>query len=326
MKWKRVLPIALIAVLVLVAIGIYIVNMPPKIGIAIHDLSDSAAREYAQALEESLTARGYAVTVEDAKNDQSLQNQQIAAWAKGHYAAVIVSPVMVSAASETAEMAKQADMPIIFINKPVSYAALAVWEKVSYVGNPVNLWGECLGNAVLSLPEQGDINGDGVISYLLVQDDPENAQKQAGITQLLQTLGSGEKTFKEIRKIATNGQKSESNALCAQSLAQYGKDIEVVICDSEAGVLGAEQAIVEGGRVVGGDIYLVSLADTQQVLREIVWGNVNAVVYRDFKALAVKTAEVLKLLLDGEATENTHLVDCVTVTPENVISYLTFTE
>ena len=326
MNWKRVLPIALIIALALGAIGIYIVNVPPQIGIAIHDLSDSAAREYAQALEKELTDQGYAVTVEDAKNDQSLQNQQIAAWAKDHYAAVIVSPVMVSAASETAEIAKQAELPIVFINKPVSYGALAVWDKVGYVGNPVNLWGERLGNAVLSLPAQGDINGDGVISYLLVQDNPENVQKQNGINLLLETLQTGDKTLNEIRKIDIDSLQSESNAQCAQTLARYGKDIEVVICDSDAGVLGAEQAIVDGGRVVGGDIYLVSLADTQQVLMEIARGKINAVVYRDFGTLAAKTAEMLKLLLEDQSNENTYLVDCVTVTVENVIPYLTLTE
>ena len=327
MNWKRVLPIALIAIVVIgAAAGIYIGLKPQKVGIAIHDMSDPVAKEYALVLQEELKAQGYVVTVEDAKNDQSLQNAQIEKWAKKKYAAVIVSPVMVSAASETVEIVNQANVTIIFIHKPVSFAALAAWDKVSYVGNTINVWGKCLGDAVLGLPNEGDINGDGVVSYLLVQDNPENIQKKGGTNALLQTLQTGEKAVKEIKQITTNAMESESSSLCAQAIAQYGKDIEVVICDSEASVLGAMQAIQEGGRVVGGDIYLVSTADTQQVFTEVAKGKITAVVHRDFGTLAQKTAEALKLFLNDQTTEQRYLIDCVTLTGENAVSYLTFAE
>lgn len=324
MNRKRILPIALIALVIIgVIVGICIgASGPQKVGICVHDLSDQGAKEYAELLYSRLSIDGYEVSLTDAKNDQSLQNSQIEEWSKEKYAAVIISPVMVSAVAETVEIAKASDMPILFINKPVSSVAFRDFEKACYVGSPDGQWGNLLGEAILDLPDQADMNGDGVISYLLAQDHSENAQKQSGVNDLLQTLQSANVNTNQIRQFFIESMQSESNTRCAQALAQYGKDIEIIICDSEAGVLGAMQAVKDGGRVVGRDIYLVSTADTQQVLQEVEKGNITAVIHRDRNSLIKKTAEVLKQLLEGLSPEAVNLVDYVTLTPENASHYL----
>jgi len=292
------------------------------VGIAVHDLSDPATAEYVKLLQNRLIKEGYEVTVTDARNDQSLQNQQIQTFIKEKYAAAVISPVMTSAISETLDIAKQGELPVVLIGKEIPDDALGLYDTAAYVGNPANQWGALLANAVLSQPDKGDINGDGAISYLLVQDDPENVQKQGGIETMLQTLRNGELQLKEIRQITTGGEQSESDIRCAESLAQFGKDIEVIICDSAPNALGADQAIKDGGRQVGRDIYLVAAGDTQQLLNEVVKGKLSAVVHRDFPALADKTAEVVKQFVEEQSPAKVNLVNYVTVTPENVVSYI----
>lgn len=323
MNWKKVLPIVLAIVVVLgAACTAYFLTRPAKVGIAVHDLSDPATAEYVQLLQSRLSKEGYAVTVVDAKNDQSLQNQQLRTFIKEKYAAAIVSPVMISAITETMEIIKQDQLPVVFVGKEIQEDVFAGYDKAAYVGNPENQRGALLGNAVLNLPDQGDINGDGAISYLLVQDNPENVQKQADIQSMLQTLQKEDLQLKEIRTITTGGEQSESEARCAQSLAQFGKDIEVVICDSAAGALGADKAIQDGGRGVGIDVYLVAAGDTQQILKEIMTGKISAVIHRNHPALADKTAEVVKQFVEEKSPEKVNLVDYVAVTPENVVSYI----
>lgn len=325
MNWKRVLPVALIALVVIGAVmGIFFLGGTDekKVGITVHDLSDLVAREYAELLYSRLTKEGYTVTVVDGGNDQSKQNQQIQNWIEEKYDAVIISPVMVSGVTETLEIAKEAKLPVVLIGKEIPGDALAVYDRVSYVGNPADQWGAMGAEAILQWQQDGDMNGDGMISYLLVQDDPANAQKQSGIRSLMETLQNAGKTLNEIRQITTGGNQAESNALCAQSIAQFGKDIEVVICDSDAGVLGAKQAIQDGGRETGRDIYIVSPADTQQVLQEVAGGKISAVIHRNFPALTEKTVEVLKQLMGKETPEKVNLIDHVTVTPENAPDYI----
>jgi len=325
MNWKRILPAALIALVVIgVAVSIFAdTTAEKKVGIAIHDLSDQAAKEYAELLYSRLTEEGYEVMIANGKNDQSLQNQQIKDWIKEKYAAVIISPVMISAASETVDIAKEGNLPVVFIGKEFPGDALSVYDRVAYVGTHAEQWGRLEKEAISQWQQGGDMNGDGSISYLLVQDDPENVQKQHSIWNIMQSLQDEDKALKEIKQITTGGSQSESNALCSQRIAEFGKDIEVIICDSDAGVLGAKQAIQDGGRAVGRDIYLISTAaDTQQALKAVADGEISAVVHRDFRALNEKTVEVLQLLIHKKSPEKANFIDCVTVTSANVEPYI----
>ena len=326
MNWKRVLPVTLIALVILcVVVGVFVgTTGEKKVGITVHDLSDQPAREYAELLYSRLTQEGYMVTVVDAANDQSKQNQQIENWIAEKYDALIVSPVMVSAVAETLDIAKQAKLPVVLIGKEIPDDALAVYDKAAYVGNPTKQWGQLGADVILQWQHSGDMNGDGAISYLLAQDNPDNTQKQDNIQVLMQRLQDAELTLNEIRQITTGGNQVESKALSAQSIANFGKDIEIVICDSDGSVLGAKRAIEDSGRVVDRDIYIISAADTQQTMQEVAANKISAVIHRNFPALCEKTAEVLKLLMEKKSPEKVNTIDYVVVTPENAEDYITF--
>ena len=77
--------------------------------------------------------------------------------------------------------------------------------------------------------------------------------------------------------VRKTGSCTGADTINTASLAQFGKDIEVVICDSAAGALGADKAIQDGGRGVGIDVYLIAAGDTQQILKEIMTGKISAV-------------------------------------------------
>ena len=74
MDRKRILPIALIALVIIgVIVGICAGSSgEKKVGICVHDLSDQTTKEYAEVLYSRLSIDGYAVSLVDAKNDQSL--------------------------------------------------------------------------------------------------------------------------------------------------------------------------------------------------------------------------------------------------------------
>ena len=56
-----------------------------------------------------------------------------------------------------------------------------------------------------------------------------------------------------------NWDQATAQQLVANSLSQYGDDVEVVFCNNDAMALGALQSIEAAGRTVGEDIYLVGV-------------------------------------------------------------------
>ena len=69
------------------------------------------------------------------------------------------------------------------------------------------------------------------------------------------------------------GIRQQAQQLVANSLGQYGNDVEVVFCNNDAMALGALQAIEAAGRTVGEDIYLVGVDALTEALENVLAGN-----------------------------------------------------
>ena len=110
--------------------------------------------------------------------------------------------------------------------------------------------------------------------------------------------------------------------LCAKSLAELGKDIEVIFCNTDTMALGAFEAIQDGGWMVGTDIYLVSIGGNQKVLEHIQQGRMTGTVMEDIPAQVQKTADVILRLFQGESVEQIYYVDYLKITQKNVMLHI----
>ena len=145
-----------------------------SIGICIYKFDDNFMTTYRKNLEDSLKAKGYDVTIVDGNNDQAKQTEQINTFISQGVDALIINPVMTTAADAIVNQVKAAGIPTVFINREPTAEIMQLWDKIAYVGCDAAQSGTFQGELILETANKGDINGDGVISYIMIQGDPEN--------------------------------------------------------------------------------------------------------------------------------------------------------
>ncbi len=309
--------------LILVLLVVFFGNQGPmRIGICIYELDDPIAKKYAQALEEKLLAEGYEVFVRDAKNDQSTQNKQIAELLEAGVDGLIINPVMTSALEDIVDGLKEADIPVIFANREPEQAIIEHSEKFVYVGTDITQLGTRQAEMVLALPDKGDVNGDGVISCVILQDISDSVDTTIRTRGFVDAMINQSAKADVLRYLSGEGDYVIGRGVFARALSELGKDIEVVISNNDRMALGALEAITDGGRSVGKDIYLLGMDAGKEALIKLQNGLLTGTVAEDVSTMAIKTQDILKQLLSEEKTEERHYVAPVAVTRENAEEWM----
>lgn len=293
-----------------------------KIGICIHDGKDAFETEYAQSLCTQLTNSGYAVTLKDARRDQTVQNRYIRQWIDEGYDALILSPVITAAADNLVTQLRNARIPVIFICREPDGAVLSEWDQVCYVGCDLSQPGAQLAQQVLALPEHGDINGDGTVSCLLIQNTPDRMDTHLRTQALRKTFAASDASFQILDTLYTGSDSARSQALCAGSLARLGPQIDAILCSSVPLAQGALNAVKAADRVPGQDIYLFCAGGTEAILKQVADKQLTGTVIRSPRLQAELTVQTLACLLTGQPVQQRYYADHIPVTAENVHEFL----
>lgn len=294
------------------------------VGICIYKFDDAFMTTYRNQLQSILEGKGYEVTIVDGNNDQSKQNEQINTFITQGVDALIINPVMTSAADQIIATVKDADIPTVLINREPTADQMSAYEKLVYVGCDAAQSGTFQGELILETENQGDINGDGKISYIMIQGDPENIDAQLRTEYSVKALTDAGKTVEQLNLTRGDWDREKGQTIAANDLAQFGDEIEVIFCNNDDMAIGALQAIQSAGRTVNEDIYLVGVDALDAALNEVENGNMTGTVLNDANAQATKAVECMEGLLNGDtyaAGEQSVYVDYVKVTPENVAQF-----
>lgn len=283
----------------------------PKIGLCLSQGIEKNAGH--QALKERLNAVGYGVVVTDAKNDQTKQDSQISRLLAEEYDLLIVEPVMTAAAGQIIAQAKEAKVPVLFIDREPAQEALEAWDQVCYIGSDAAQPGVLQGQIILQTPDRGDINGDGIVTYIVISGPADHLDAQLRTEYCCKALT--DQGIEVIRLDAGCGDWTQSGGkrVCEYALSQYGKDIEVIFCNNDAMALGAWTAIQDGGRTVGEDIYLVGIGGDKTALDMVQSGGMTGTVAADPQGLAAQVELTAIDLLNGNVVEKRQYIDYVEV-------------
>ena len=295
------------------------------IGVCIYKFDDAFMTTYRNALQEILEDKGYTVTVVDGNNDQAKQNEQINTFITQGVDALIINPVMTSAAATIISTVKSADIPTVLINREPTADEMAAYDKLVYVGCDARQSGTMQGELILDTPTKGDINGDGKVSYIMIQGDPENIDAQYRTEFSVKALTDAGMEVEQLNLTRGDWDREKGQTICANDLAQFGDKIEVVFCNNDDMAIGALQAIQAAGRKVNEDIYLVGVDALDAALNEVQAGNMTGTVLNDANAQASTAVECMEALLGGTtyaAGQQSVYVDYVKVTPDNVGDFM----
>ncbi len=291
-----------------------------RIGICAYDLSDEHEKLCVTQLQSLLQQKQYKVEVLDAGSDQSVQNRQVKDLLNRGCDGLLLSPVMPDAIAELVLAAKEKQVPMIFYDREPAKEILSLWDRTCYVDCDPIQSGILQGRLALQLPDCGDINGDGKVAYMILRDDDTCNDSVLRGQNAEQTLNAAVETLPLGNHCVGVTQQKAAEAFSLY-LAQYGKDVEVVICTSDVVAMGAWQAIADGGRTVGTDIYLIGADGDGKALQKIMAGEMSGTVLCDSKTLAVKLAQLLDDILQQPLTEKRYTIDHVAVTKENAADY-----
>ena len=297
-----------------------------KVGVCIYQFSDNFMTLFRTELEDYLVKLGFSkenITIQDGQNDQATQSNQIDAFISDGVDVLIINPVNTSSAETITDKVVDAGIPLVYINREPGEDEEARWDEngwdVTYVGCDARQSGTFQGEIISDLGLDAiDKNGNGKIDYVMIEGDPENVDAKYRTEFSIKALEDAGLEVECLDDQVGNWDQATAQQLVANSLSQYGDDVEVVFCNNDAMALGALQSIEAAGRTVGEDIYLVGVDALTEALDNVASGKMTGTVFNDHFSQSHAAAIAAANYLTG--TENEHYIGCdyVKVTADNV--------
>ena len=233
------------------------------------------------AMNEAFAAAGVKYQDYDANNSQTTQTEQIQTAITKGASALVVNIVDASSDDATQailDMAKNANLPIVFFNRSVSEAIVSSYDKAAYVGTDYtmagHMQGKMIGDYVLANYDALDLNADGSISYVMFKGQEGNmeadARTQFGVEDadaVLTAAGKPALVFYDDANAAKylldqNGAWSAAQGqehmqtLLSKYNVDNGNMVELVIANNDDMALGAISALQAAGFNTEGKTYI----------------------------------------------------------------------
>ena len=297
------------------------------------DVYISSVRAY---MDSALTAMGVVYNNYDGAGNQTTQTEQIDTAITNGANLLIVNIVENSsddAAQNAADAAKAAGIPIVFFNRDFGAGVINSYDDAVFVGTDApeagHMQGELVAETLLANYDAYDLNGDGVISYVMFKGQEGNveadARTQFGVEDAdtaLVAAGKEKLAFYDANNaskylVDQNGNWSAAAATEYMDtiLAEYneanGNMIELVIANNDDMAAGAVSSLQTAGYNTGEadakviPVFGVDAVDSAKAL--INEGKMTGTIMQDAEGMAnticalVANVQAAKGLMDGIA-------------------------
>lgn len=296
-----------------------------KVGISIYQFADNFMTLYRNELQNYLVnelgLKAENISIMDGKNDQSEQMNQIRNFVTQGFDVMIVNLVQASSEPDVTNICNEAGIPVVYINREPDATEEERWESeglnATYVGCDARQSGTYQGEEILETANKGDINGDGKVSYIMIQGDPENVDAQYRTEFSVKALTDAGVEVEELLKQRGDWDQAKAQQIAQDALTQYGDKIEVIFCNNDAMALGALQAIEAAGRKVNEDIYLVGVDALTEAVQNVIDGKQTGTVFNNHFAQAQAASDIAVKFLGGEKVDAVNMVNYEKVTQDN---------
>ena len=238
-----------------------------RIGISLYRGDDTFINNIRSILEEKAKEyereNGIKVTldIQDAKGSQNTQNSQVERFISLGCDVLCINPVDRMDASVMIDRAMNAQVPVVFFNRQPVEEDMNRWDQLYYIGVDAKETAMLQGQMVVDLyreqPSAVDRNGDGVVSYVLLEGESSHQDSLIRTEWSIRTLKDGGVPIEKITGGIANWERSQASALMEQWVGSYPDTIELVVSNNDDMALGAldalERAGVTGVNVVGID-------------------------------------------------------------------------
>jgi hypothetical protein len=295
-----------------------------NIGVSMYKTNNAFMSLYQAELQKELENAGFQqenILLRDANGKSEEQAKQMSEFINSAVDAIVINPVKPAEVQNYVNQARSAGIPIIIINRETSHAEEARWAtegiRASYVGNDAQQAGNLLGEIVVSLDNKGDINGDGTVSYLLLQGDADIAEtglKGDYCAKAITEAGLGKE---ELLKTGVNFDRAAAKQAVSDAVAKFGDKLEVVFCADDETALGAVEGAEAAGKKPGENIYILGINGIEEACKEVKAGRLTGTLYADYKLQAQLAAKAAMDMINKKAVEALDTVDYTKVTKDN---------
>ncbi len=295
-----------------------------KVGICIYQFSDTFMGFFREELVNYLVSQGFSednITVADGEADQDKQDEQIQEMIDSGVDVLIINPVSTSSAAETTDLAVDAGIPLVYINREPDSKEEQRWTdnnwNVTYVGMDARQSGTLQGDIIVDLGlSTVDINGDKTVQYIMLEGDPENIDTEYRTEFSVKALTDAGWTSQCVYDGVGNFDKDTAKGLMDEAIVDH-PEVEVVFCNNDSMALGALESIEAAGRTVGEDIFLVGVDALEEALNCVIDGSMTGTVFNDYFEQSHRAGQAaINYIKD---VGNDHYIGCdyVKVTSEN---------
>ena len=258
---------------------------------------EDKAKEYEREHDIKVT-----LDIQDAKGSQNTQNNQVERFISLDCDVLCINLVDRMDPSIIIDKAMTAGVPVVFFNRQPVEEDMDRWDQFYYVGVDAKETAILQGKMVVDLyrkqPEAVDLNGDGVVNYVLLEGETSHQDSLIRTEWSIQTLKDGGVPIEKITGGIANWERSQASALMEQWLTEYPDKIELVVSNNDDMALGAIDALE---RVEITNVNVIGIDGTIQGLEALENGKLLGTVYADKELYAGAIVELAASCALGQA-------------------------
>lgn len=302
-----------------------------EVSVFYYTYGDTYISSVRAALDAALDAAGIAYQDYDSNNSQTTQTEQVTtAIAKGTSLLVVnlVDSGSDDAAKNIIDQASAQGIPVVFFNRSVSEEAVSSYDKCVFVGTDYemagHMQGEMVGDYLVENFDTVDLNGDGVISYVMFKGQEGNAEAiartQFGVedaNKVLEAAGKAPLSFYDSSNanmylVDQDGAWSAAaaNNYMQTILSQYSEAnnnmIELVIANNDEMAIGAVTALQNAGyNLEDGSATVIPVfgVDATDAAKEAIGkGTMTGTIKQDAEGMADTIAKITGNYMTGADT------------------------
>lgn len=297
-----------------------------SVAVFYYTYGDTYISSVRSALDAALDAAGVAYQDYDSNNSQTTQTEQIDTAITQGAKVLVVNQVDTGSDDTTKniiEKAQAKDIPVIFFNRSVSEEVVTAYDKAVFVGTDYemagHMQGEMIGNYLVENYDTVDLNGDGVISYVMFKGQEGNAEADArtqyGVEDanaVLTAAGKEELSFYD----SSNSNKylvDQAGAWSAAAATEYMQTamsqyseannnmIELVIANNDEMAIGSVTALQNAGyNKEGATVIPVFGVDATDAAKDaIAAGSMIGTIKQDAEGMANTIAQIAQNFQGG---------------------------
>ena len=203
-----------------------------------------------RAVLEEMSHKPIVVDFVDGNNQADFQFDQIEDLISLEYDVLAINLVDRSEAAGVIDLAKAADIPIVFFNREPVQVDMARWNKIYYVGSKGEdagrIQGEIVADTWVSDPGL-DRNGDGIIQYIMIQGQEGHQDAILRTETSVKAILDRGLEVEELARDTANWQRQESKEKFINYLDVFSEELEFIISNNDMMALGAIDAMKELG-------------------------------------------------------------------------------